>query len=148
MTGDLNYLYRNHLTGQPYQQEPANYNFNKQFNIFATPTTCRWEKEGAKSWNYQNCLPYFKKAQAHEFGSDDYRGGDGPLNVSRGVSGNLLHEVFIEAATQAGHPRTEDVNGYQQEGFGIPYNYNTNNFRTELNKLQGCLIFIGEGFQG
>ena len=40
------------------------------------------------------------------------------MNVSKGISGNLLHEVFIEAATQAGHKRTEDVNGYQQEGFG------------------------------
>ena len=79
----------------------------------------RWEKEGAKSWNYQNCLPYFKKAQAHQLGGDDYRGGTGPLNVSRGISGNMLHEVFIEAATQAGYPRTDDVNGYQQEGFGL-----------------------------
>ena len=78
----------------------------------------RWEKEGAKGWNYQNCLPYFKKAQAHELGGDEYRGGEGPLNVSRGISGNILHEVFIEAATQAGHKRTNDVNGYQQEGFG------------------------------
>ena len=84
----------------------------------------RWEKEGAKSWNYQNCLPYFKKAQTHELGGDDYRGGTGPLNVSRGISGNMLHEVFIEAATQAGYPRTNDVNGYQQEGFGKLYLYN------------------------
>ena len=78
----------------------------------------RWEKEGADGWNYQNCLPYFKKAQTHESGENDYRGGSGPLNVSKGISGNLLHEVFIEAATQAGHLRTDDVNGYQQEGFG------------------------------
>ena len=78
----------------------------------------RWEKEGAHGWNYQNCLPYFKKAQTHESGENDYRGGNGPLNVSKGISGNLLHETFIEAATQAGHKRTEDVNGYQQEGFG------------------------------
>jgi len=46
------------------------------------------------------------------------------LNVSKGISGNLLHEVFIEAATQAGHKRTEDVNGYQQEGFG-PFDMTT-----------------------
>ena len=35
----------------------------------------------------------------------------------------MLHEVFIEAATQAGHSRTNDVNGYQQEGFGKIYPY-------------------------
>jgi len=79
----------------------------------------RWEKEGAASWNYQNCLPYFKKAQTHELGGDAYRGDKGPLNVSRGTSGNLLHDVFLEATKQAGYPLTNDVNGYQQEGFGL-----------------------------
>ena len=59
-------------------------------------------------------------------GGDEYRGGNGPLNVSRGISGNLLHEVFIEAATQAGHQRTNDVNGYQQEGFGNAKYYENN----------------------
>lgn len=77
-----------------------------------------WESMGAQGWNYQNCLPYFKKAQNHQLGGDDYRGGSGPLNVSRGDSKNHLHDVFIEAGRQAGHPVTEDVNGYQQEGVG------------------------------
>jgi len=44
----------------------------------------RWEKEGARNWDYEHCLPYFKKAQNHELGGDDYRGGSGPLHVSRG----------------------------------------------------------------
>ncbi len=47
-----------------------------------------------------------------------YRGGNGPLRVSRGTSGNHLHSVFVEAGKQAGYPYTEDVNGYQQEGVG------------------------------
>ena len=47
-----------------------------------------WENLGAKGWNYQNCLPYFKKAQSHAYGGDDYRGDSGPLHVSRGNSGN------------------------------------------------------------
>jgi choline dehydrogenase len=77
-----------------------------------------WEAMGAKGWNYQNCLPYFKKSQTHEMGANDYRGGSGPLHVSRGTSGNLLHDVFIEAGRQAGHGVTEDVNGFRQEGVG------------------------------
>ena len=60
----------------------------------------RWEAEGAQGWGYQNCLPYFKKAQTHVLGEDDYRGGSGPLNVSRGISGNPMHEVFIQAGVQ------------------------------------------------
>lgn len=51
-------------------------------------------------------------------GPDDYRGGDGPLHVSRGKSDNPLYQAFIDAGTQAGYPFTNDMNGYQQEGFG------------------------------
>lgn len=51
-------------------------------------------------------------------GPDDYRGGDGPLHVSRGKSNNPLYQAFIDAGVQAGYPFTEDMNGYQQEGFG------------------------------
>ncbi|WP_174719577.1 GMC family oxidoreductase N-terminal domain-containing protein, partial [Escherichia coli] len=31
---------------------------------------------------------------------------------------NPLFEAMIEAGVQAGYPRTDDLNGYQQEGFG------------------------------
>ena len=52
-------------------------------------------------------------------GPDDYRGGDGPLHVSCGKSnGNPLYQAFIDAGVQAGYPFTDDMNGYQQEGFG------------------------------
>lgn len=78
----------------------------------------RWEKEGAKGWAFANCLPYFKRAENYELGEDDYRGGSGPLHVSRGKTGNILFEKFIEAGVQAGYPMTSDMNGYQQEGFG------------------------------
>ncbi|KAM4721709.1 choline dehydrogenase, mitochondrial [Rhinophrynus dorsalis] len=78
----------------------------------------RWDKEGAHGWDYSYCLPYFKKAQAHELGLNEYRGGNGPLHVSRGKTNHVLHRAFIEAAQQAGYPFTEDMNGYQQEGFG------------------------------
>ncbi|XP_060080269.1 uncharacterized protein LOC132559670 [Ylistrum balloti] len=78
-----------------------------------------WEKAGAKGWSYADCLPYFKKSQSHELGENDYRGGDGPLHVSRGKTNNPLHQAFIEAGQQAGFPFTDDMNGYQQEGVGL-----------------------------
>ncbi|GFN75203.1 choline dehydrogenase [Plakobranchus ocellatus] len=78
-----------------------------------------WEKQGgATGWSYADCLPYFRKAQTHELGADEYRGGDGPLKVSRGKTQHPLHSAFIEAGQQAGYPYTDDMNGYQQEGFG------------------------------
>ena len=51
-------------------------------------------------------------------GEDDYRGGSGPLHVSRGKMKNPLFHAFIDAAQQCGYPYTEDMNGYQQEGVG------------------------------
>ncbi|XP_030062997.1 choline dehydrogenase, mitochondrial [Microcaecilia unicolor] len=78
----------------------------------------RWNREGATGWDYDHCLPYFKKAQTHELGPDQYRGGSGPLHVSRGKTNHILHQAFLEAGLQAGYPFTEDMNGYQQEGFG------------------------------
>ena len=44
----------------------------------------RWAKEiGSDKWDYQHVLPYFKKAQWHDENASKYRGGDGPLCVSR-----------------------------------------------------------------
>src|SRR5699024_9906636 len=78
----------------------------------------RWHEEGAKGWRYQDVLPYFRKAESREKGADDYRGGQGPLNVHTGDEPNPLFGAFKEATKQAGYPQTDDMNGYQQEGFG------------------------------
>jgi choline dehydrogenase len=78
----------------------------------------RWASGGLPAWSYAHVLPYFRRAQNHEDGSDQYRGGDGPLRVSRGRQNNPLFQAFIEAGRQAGYPVTPDMNGYQQEGFG------------------------------
>lgn len=79
----------------------------------------RWQEEGAEGWSYADVLPYFRKAETREVGADDYRGGDGPLNVHTGDQPNPLFDAFIEAGQQAGYPHTSDMNGYQQEGFGV-----------------------------
>lgn len=78
----------------------------------------RWQRQGAAGWDYAHCLPYFRKAQCHELGASRYRGGRGPLHVSRGKTNHPLHRAFLEAAQEAGYPLTEDMNGFQQEGFG------------------------------
>ncbi|XP_012563610.1 choline dehydrogenase, mitochondrial isoform X1 [Hydra vulgaris] len=78
----------------------------------------RWEKEGAAGWSYKDCLPYFKKSQTHSLGENHYRGGNGPLHVTRGSMENPLFQAFLDAGQQAGYPYTDDVNGYQQEGVG------------------------------
>ena len=79
----------------------------------------QWEKMGADNWGYRHCLPYFKRAETSSFGADEYRGGSGPLNTSNGNNmKNPLYKAFIEAGAQAGYIKTDDVNGFCQEGFG------------------------------
>ena len=78
----------------------------------------RWQEEGARGWAYRDVLPYFKRSETRAEGGDLYRGSDGPLHTCYGTLKNPLYRVFIEAARQAGYPETQDINGYQQEGFG------------------------------
>ncbi|MBE5187594.1 choline dehydrogenase [Vibrio parahaemolyticus] len=80
----------------------------------------QWEEAGAKGWNYQACLPYFRKAESWVGGADEYRGDSGPLGTCSGndMKLNPLYEAFIEAGKEAGYPETDDYNGFQQEGFG------------------------------
>ena len=78
-----------------------------------------WAKGGANGWSYAEVLPYFKRAEQHYLGGDTYHGSDGPLAVyAPDYKRSPLAESFVEAAVQAGYPRSADVNGEQQEGFG------------------------------
>ncbi len=77
-----------------------------------------WVAQGARGWAYSDVLPYFKRAEKREEGGDRYRGSAGRLRTRYGTLGNPLHAVWLEAAAQAGYPHSDDVNGYQQEGFG------------------------------
>ncbi len=79
----------------------------------------RWSVEtGDSEWSYAHCLPYFRKSNTRLAGADDYHGGEGPLVVTTGPCENPLFQAFIEAGVQAGYGRTQDLNGYRQEGFG------------------------------
>ncbi|MBQ4848373.1 choline dehydrogenase [Pseudoalteromonas sp. MMG005] len=78
-----------------------------------------WQQHGAQGWDYQACLPYFKKAESWYLGDNAYRGHQGPVGVNNGNEmENPLYRVFIEAGQQAGYAKTDDYNGAQQEGFG------------------------------
>jgi choline dehydrogenase len=79
-----------------------------------------WAKNpGLEDWSYLDCLPYFRKAETRDIGPNDYHGGEGPVSVTTPKAGNNpLFHAMVEAGVQAGYPRTEDLNGYQQEGFG------------------------------
>lgn len=81
----------------------------------------RWANEvpGMHLWDYAHCLPYFKKMENRLVGGDDFRGSNGPLALETGPASNPLFDAWLEAGTQAGYERTDDVNGYRQEGFSV-----------------------------
>jgi choline dehydrogenase len=78
----------------------------------------KWaEQPGMEHWDYAHCLPYFKRMETCLAGEDEWRGGEGPLILERGPAENPLFEAWLEAGPQAGFRRTDDVNGFRQEGF-------------------------------
>ncbi|KAF7959310.1 choline dehydrogenase [Cupriavidus sp. UYMU48A] len=77
------------------------------------------QNQSLENWSYADCLPYFRKAETYDKGANDYHGGNGPLHVTTPKAGiSPLFDAFIAAGEQAGYARTDDLNGYRQEGFG------------------------------
>ncbi len=80
----------------------------------------KWSREsGLENWDYKHCLPYFRKCETRLVGENDFHGNNGPLATTTAKCDNPLFHAFFAATKQAGYPHTDDVNGYQQEGFGI-----------------------------
>ncbi|HEY1751594.1 MAG TPA: GMC family oxidoreductase N-terminal domain-containing protein, partial [Caulobacteraceae bacterium] len=79
-----------------------------------------WRQMGLTGWSYADVLPYFKRAEDFAGGADAYHGAGGPLHVSKAASKNPIYKAFVDAGVEAGYRRTNDFNGFQQEGFG-PY---------------------------
>ncbi|NQV44030.1 MAG: GMC family oxidoreductase N-terminal domain-containing protein, partial [Rhodospirillales bacterium] len=77
----------------------------------------RWGQEfNLPKWSYAQCLPYFKAGETSDRGASDWRGGEGPLSVTKGAYENPLYDAFVEAGGQAGQGQTDDLNGYKPEG--------------------------------
>jgi 4-pyridoxate dehydrogenase len=77
----------------------------------------RWAASGLTQWSYAHVLPYFRRQESWEGGTDQYRGGDGPLTTRRTRFSDPIVEAFAAAGAAAGYGWTDDFNGRQQEGF-------------------------------
>ena len=78
-----------------------------------------WRQMGCEGWAYADVLPYFKRLENYSRGEDEYRGAGGPVEIMRPAADHPVSRAFLKAAEQAGYPRTDDVCGYRQEGFGV-----------------------------
>jgi 4-pyridoxate dehydrogenase len=78
----------------------------------------RWAASGLGTWSYAHVLPYFRRQERWEGGTDTYRGGEGPLATQFSRYRDPLIEAYLAAGAAVGHPATVDYNGAGPEGFG------------------------------
>ena len=88
-----------------------------------------WAADGLSDWDYAHCLPYFRKMETFSGGADEWRGGDGPLRISRCHAKHKLYDAFLRGGEQAGFDVTPDHNGYRQEGMHVAQSFIHNGLR-------------------
>jgi choline dehydrogenase len=76
-----------------------------------------WAAMGAKGWDYDSVLPYFKKSENHEQIENDYHARGGFLNVTFAQQFRTpLADAFVAGCVEQGIPETKDYNGAEQLG--------------------------------
>jgi choline dehydrogenase len=68
-----------------------------------------WAQLGNRGWSWDDCLPYFRKAERWEGEESEVRGKGGPLFTSR-MDRPPLCQIVIEAGKEIGLEYREDVN--------------------------------------
>ena len=77
-----------------------------------------WEALGAHGWNWQACLPYFRKLETDCDFDGELHGQQGPVRIRRTEWARVSPFVraVLGALEQLGHPRRADQNGPWQDG--------------------------------
>jgi choline dehydrogenase len=78
-----------------------------------------WSELGCKGWSYREVLPYLKKLESTDIGSDAYRGRSGPIKVTQSKKLCSFFDLFIRSANVAGIPYNPDYSGEKQEGVAM-----------------------------
>lgn len=77
-----------------------------------------WEALGATGWSYRDVLPHFRSVETYAGPPSQYRGAQGPLQVSDLRSDNAACRDWMEAARSTGLPDNDDFNGESSYGIG------------------------------
>ena len=96
-----------------------------------------WKASGADGWGWDDVLPWFKKSERNENGSDDLHGSGGPLRVANQRSPQAVSKAFVEAAAECQFPVNRDFNGPSQEGAGL---YQVTQFFGEGRNGERCSV--------
>ena len=77
-----------------------------------------WAALGNPGWAWDDVLPYFKRSECYEHGSNAFHGSDGPLAVCDVAVRHAAVADFVDAASRTGLRRIEDFNSGEQDGVG------------------------------
>jgi choline dehydrogenase len=76
----------------------------------------RWAAEGASGWGAEDLRKFFKRTEEVKGHDAELRGTSGPVRLSRATDPHPAARAFYQALVDAGHPRTDDLSGADQEG--------------------------------
>ncbi|WP_322095059.1 GMC family oxidoreductase [Paraburkholderia bannensis] len=75
-----------------------------------------WANAGCTGWSFDECLPYFVRAEDFAGGASRFHGRGGPLAVSRQRDPHPLSQAFLAACAAQGLPTLDDYCGGDQSG--------------------------------
>lgn len=78
-----------------------------------------WERMGCTGWSYQDVLPWFKKLESTDIGTDEYRGRTGPMKVTVASKTSPFYDLYIQSAQAVGLPLNPDYSGETQYGVAM-----------------------------
>jgi choline dehydrogenase len=79
-----------------------------------------WAQRGNRGWSFDDVLPYFRKSESNRRITSEFHGNSGPVIVSDMPSPHHLAAAFVQAATEIGIPRSDDLNSAPLGGVGYP----------------------------
>ena len=83
----------------------------------------QWAEDGLTRWDFAHVLPYFRSMETFAEGANEWRGGDGPVHVTRAAAAHQFYDAFLRGGEQAGFAVTPDHNAYRQEGLHIAQSF-------------------------
>ncbi|MFT4166702.1 MAG: choline dehydrogenase [Microlunatus sp.] len=94
----------------------------------------QWAADGLTDWDFAHVLPYFRAMETFAEGGNEWRGGEGPVHVTRAKAAHQFYDAFLRAGEQAGFEVAEDHNAYRQEGLHIAQSFIDHGVRWSSSK--------------
>lgn len=78
-----------------------------------------WAEKGARGWNWEKVLPYFRKLETDQDFRDDYHGSEGPIFVRRVPEANWTNfsRKVAGVLSESGVKALPDQNGLFEDGW-------------------------------